>query len=161
MTSELELKAAEAWHIIVLPRPIFSTITVQEPMPFGVALDYIQDITGDRDEAVAALLWAASNQLEKNIPEDLVNLRDEAIGLLSDIRGEYFSHADRAAETISYRAQDAARSALEFLTGDRSRLYVYDKWRVWAAQATVAIQFARDLVAAAYPEPLSPKPEST
>jgi hypothetical protein len=153
-----ELKAAEAWKLVAHKPTIFSIVAGREPMPPGQAIDYVQDETGDRDDAVSELLKAAANWLAaKAPPGNAVNLGDDALVLLGDIRGEDFGHADAMWGTISLRAQGTAQDVLAGMWRnfpDSPSLTQLDAWRLWAQEAMRVIGLCRWIVAAAYPEPV-------
>lgn len=58
--TEIELAASRAW---------LAMLHDLRPMPAGVALDFVQDVSGDRQDALLAILFAAVERLEGLRPE--------------------------------------------------------------------------------------------
>lgn len=155
--SELEQKASEAWVLLSRVPSVMDQLCGREPMPIGAALDFVQNVDGDRDNAVFALLDAASKYLQEKMPkheEDNFHFEDEAFRLLGDLRGEFFGHAHSAAGTISFRAQDMAASTLAGMfrnTPLPPSVTVLDNWRQWAQEAIRIITLCSQIAAEAYP----------
>lgn len=148
MTATQE-KAAEAWAMMVRPANPLARVM---PMPPAVALDYVQDVCGDRDEAVTALCGAAAGWLLLRVPikpekgdvwadEYDPLCRDDARHV-SECLGAESSLAAVFVEHINERVW--ARTAADAL--------LRDAWRLWVRDARAAIDFARQLVAAAWPD---------
>lgn len=155
--AELEAAAATAWERLSLKSSILRTVAGIEPMPVPVALDFVQNVTGERDDAVEALLLAAGKYLESIMPgADVGNILTEAFAVVGDIKSEFFSHAESAINTVSFRAQDIGVSTLAGVYGDgpgRPNVFVCEEWHQWAQEAERVLGFAREIVREAYPEP--------
>jgi hypothetical protein len=155
--TELEQRAAEAWALMARePNVLTDWITGATAMPANVALDFVQEATGDRDDAVTALLQAAATWLEAKMPaDDSLNYRPDAFCVVGDIRGEDFSHADSMIGTIDWRARGAEMDRLMGMNAvSREQMSNAFDWRHWCVFAWKVIILGRAIVAAAYPEPV-------
>lgn len=152
---ELEAAAATAWERLSLKSSILRTVAGIESMPVPVALDFVQNVTGDRDDAVTALLNAAAKYLEGIMPtDDVGNIRTDASLAMNDLRGECFKYATSIINGISFRAQDIGVSTLAGVYGSgpgRPSVFVCEEWRQWAQEAERVLAFAREIVREAYP----------
>lgn len=153
--TELEQYAAEAWAQVVRPRSIFDTIAGTGPMPPAIALDYCQNVTGDRDDAATAILDAAARWLEDRMPTthgDEISVLDDAMGLLGDLRSEHFSHVDAARLTIYHRADERRMGRLFYPgTVTPAEFDAANDWCRWAADVELALRLCREVVLEAYP----------
>jgi hypothetical protein len=151
-----ELKAAEAWELVAHKPTIFSIVAGREPMPPGQAIDYVQDETGDRDDAVTELLKAAANWLAAKEPGDPHDsFVQDVLDVLNSVRGESLDFATHAAGTIEWRCNDYGAMAMASVPPfTRKDAGVFDDWRRWAQLAFRVITLCRGIVAAAYPEPV-------
>lgn len=61
--TELEHKAAEVWALYGRQPSIMEDSAGLEPLPAGIALDMVQDVTGERREAYAAIYKVAVDPL--------------------------------------------------------------------------------------------------
>ena len=153
--TELEHKAREAWHAVAKPETVLSRAFGGGPMPPAIALDMVQDVCGDRDDAVTAVLLAAASALRERIPDDdHAQNRDHAAHIVGQIPGEYFGHAELWVEDVLNNAR-RAEEAFMMLTSitdqdfcDYSRAV---EWRRWATEANRVIGLCRQLCAAAHP----------
>lgn len=149
-------RAAFAWAELSRKYNILDAITGRTNMPPGVALDYVQGDDYNRDDAVTAILEAASNALGAKKPRDVSGIDALAESVLSDLRGEAFGLAVIFLDQISHRADDVGTSTLAGMYGprgtpDRPDVSDCDLWRVWANDAREAIALCKQVVAAAYP----------
>ncbi len=154
MPSTTALAADHAWHQMTRVPSILDTMFGVHPMLPAIALDYVQEETGgDRDEAVTELLAAGARALEAAMPDgDLANCRDDAMALMSDLRGECFGHAGAAQGTIYHRASDLCQTRLFYPgTVGPATFSEAEDWIRWSQLAGRALDFARQVVAAAYP----------
>lgn len=149
--NEIESKAAEAWTALVSHRD-----DEQKPIEPGVAIDMVQDVTGDRDDAVTALVSAAADWLNtlrigavlRGISADgseahVGNVQDAE--LVADyLRGETLGLATVHLSHIHERSRDA-RSQF------RSEARACEWWMGWERSAELAIRIVRELSEAAYP----------
>ena len=145
------LKAVEAWALAIRPRTILSTLGGAEPMPPAVAIDYVQDVCGDRDDAVAALMVAAAAWLRDRMPAlpaawcEVDSSCRESAGLVCDYLASdslmYAVHLWRVRYTI-----DSPGVLL-----DRGMMRAADAWQRWYRDADRARQLCRELSAAAWP----------
>lgn len=79
------------------------------PMPPGVALDYVQECTGDRDDACLELIAAAANYLEAKIPDsgasiNMMPLHEQATLAVGHFRGAGWGMVRTYAQCVMYWA---------------------------------------------------------
>lgn len=120
-------------------------------MPIAVALDYCQNVTGERDDAVTALLGAAANWLDTQtvpggatlIDSGCIDDRDSIAGY---IRSEGLGMAAIFLSHIRSRCDSAAHP---IATG--AERFAAAQWQAWANKAAFAIALCRTVIDAAYP----------
>ncbi len=157
MTTELEAKAAEAWKQMARPRTIFDTIGGTEPFPPAYALDFCQDVCGERDDAVTALLTAAANWLRELIPDDPCPSASpqvaDALAACGEIPGEDFGHAEVWVANVAENARRVEEAYVVLQRGGFSwdDYMRASAWRRWADHATRAIELCRAVPPEAYP----------
>lgn len=148
--TELEAKAAEAWACIVRPITVSTRGFGNGPMPAAVALDMVQDVTGDRDDAVGAIVRAGADWLDTQTVPWLGSraYSDDAELVRNYLRSEGLKMASLFAAHIKERADQAAdpRASSE-------EKWAAHEWGRWADKATFAIDTCRAVVDAAYPKP--------
>lgn len=141
-----EHRATEAWAKVVREKTVLDVFAGTEPMPPAIALDYVQDECGDRDDAVMALLAAAGQWLLDTMPvaregdEFDSACRADAADVAAYIEAEsgmarvFFSHIEERYERwVNY-------------TGNA---LVVDGWRLWIRGARRALDLCRAVVDAA------------
>lgn len=158
MPTELESRAAEAWAMMSRKTTIFTTLAGdREPMPPAVALDYVQDVCGDRDDAMIELMRVASHQLSIVMPTwgsgevhrgckadaELIcsYLREESPGLAT----VHLVHIRDCCYMVTHPGYLAPDNA-----SPRDRHEALD-WNRWADKAMETIDRARAVVDAVYP----------
>lgn len=153
--AELEHKADEAWRAMCAGTGFFDRANAVRPMPAGVAIDMVQDVCGERDDAVCAILGAAARWLESEFPaDDFQNAELDAVAVIGDIRGEAFGLAESLREAIMQRAGDVrlarvlGRSRVPDATFETAIA-----WSKWCERAALAIKLCRELAPAAHPDP--------
>lgn len=160
--TELEAKAAEAWAHVVRPETVLTRALGGGPMPVAIALDMVQDVTGDRDEALTAVLTAASDWLRGRIPSEPCPFASpqmaDANAACGEIPGEFFGHAELWVADVAENARRVIERfvvlAVRHVTeADRLDYFRAVEWKRWAADATRTIALCRQLCAAAHPEP--------
>lgn len=148
LSPEAEQRAREAWASMTTPDG--------EPMLPAVAIDYVQDEVGDRDDAVSALHWAAAAWLDSLRPEQPVGTSDGMVGsVTSDCR--YHLSLQRHDQAEKFRAEihrisqellDAPHEPDGFIAQRAS------KYITWSNYASQAIDLCRAVAVAAHPEPV-------
>lgn len=148
---ELAAKAAEAWAMMTRPVTIFTQIAGEQPMPAAVALDFVQNVTGERDEAVTALVNAGADWLDAQTrPSETGEIANgcmqDAVRVTKYLRGQYFGYANAFLSHIQDRCNQAAdpRAA-------QGEKWAANSWLGWARKASAVIEACRRVVEAAYP----------
>jgi hypothetical protein len=153
MTATTE-RAAEVWAMLVRPESVLTREFGGGPIPPAVGLDFVQDVCGDRDDAVSAILEAASEWLAVRLPgngEDVswaeggwvcLHIGAESFGLAEVFIGHVRERCETAEQYYVMRTFQDGREVLE---GARP-------WKIWAATATRTLAICRAVCAAAYPE---------
>lgn len=150
-------RAAAAWSEVSKRPSIIRTIAGVHPMPAGVALDMVQGDDCERDDAVTAILEAATNEMRAKMPnEDVGDFKDLAEAAFSYVRGEGFRIADAYLDQIAFGATDIGVSALAGMYGPpgtptRPDPCLCDRWRAWAGECREQIKLCAAIVKAAYP----------
>lgn len=152
--SELEQRANEAW--LAMQRDV-------RPMPPGVAIDYAQDVCGDRDDAVSAILTAAAVYLDPLRPEPADSTSADmgaAIAARGYLLGESWTLAGSCLDEIDGRSrqvidwiEEPDDGAADVLGLDQRSHELACAWLRWCAYTRGAIETCRAISAAAYPEP--------
>jgi len=144
---ELAARAAHAWEQMVRERTVEDVFAKRHPMLPAIAIDYVQEANGDRDDAVMALMRAASLWLESRQPK----------------QPEQPDEFDRTARMVAshvcgYIASESAMADVhlgqlnEGIWGLHShRALILDAWRLWVRDARRVIDLCRQLSAVAYP----------
>lgn len=151
VATELELRAAEAWKLLSRKPNILDSITGREAMSPGVAIDYVQDVTGDRDEAVMAIINAAADWLDsQTVPggdgEIHAGCLPDSELIRNYLRGECMG---LALVFIVHIRDRCYRASTTF--GPRGDWFAAQDWNAWADKALIAIDHCRAVAAAAYP----------
>lgn len=156
--TELETKAIEAWTAMrrapaTVPGFSAQLDPTEAPMPAGIALDMVQDVCGDRDDAVQALLDAAAEELIVFVPQqDPFGSADDAQAVASDLRGEHFAHAASALVAIEQRVVGVKLDRILNRPSVSDAEYEAAlSWGRWCDRAKLAIELGRAISAAAYP----------
>lgn len=136
MTDELSQAAERAW---------VAMLHDVRPMPAGVALDMAQDVCGDRDDAVTALLNAAADELESLLPAG-GPFHPEAGFIVSHVRAEDFKFAETLLKNVRGRAGNMHRVSAHLADSTAGAA-----WLRWCAYAERDIALCRAVCAAAYP----------
>lgn len=156
--TELERAARTAWDAMTEPQTgltkMIQTIAGENrgPMPVAIALDMVQNVTGERDDAVTALIEAGANwlneqsrganggELDDGCHQDaeLVTsyIRSESLGLAC----VYLSHLRDRCYLANYTANP-----------NRAHKLARERWRRWATKAQFVIDWCRKIEAEAYP----------
>ena len=155
--NELKAKADEAWAAMVVPEDVFTRSGLKPgPMAPDIALDMVQDVTGDRDEAVTALLQAASDWLNtlrmgaalRGISADSSEVHtgnaQDAERVTAYIRGESLG----LAMTHLVHIHERSRRGLPF-PGAEARACLW--WKQWEEKASLALKLCRQMIEAAHP----------
>lgn len=156
--TELEQKAAEAWEHMSRRETVHTRAFGPGPMPAGVALDFVQEVTDDRDAAVEALLWAAGRWLDDRRPEKPDVRNSASFGASSAARGhllcESFGLALSAVKEVNGINIEVMRDYAQPLnrTVTKEMMQVAARWLKWADDAEHAISLCRAIAAAAHPE---------
>lgn len=150
--SEIERKAREAWALMTRPVTPFTTIAGEHPLPPGLALDYVQEVTGERDDAVTALIRAGADWLdEQTQPGDAGEVGNTCIAdarvATMYLRGESFG---MAAVYLSHIRDRCERAADPQVSGHDK--WAAHKWNMWLKKAAHALDWCKTVVAAAYPD---------
>jgi hypothetical protein len=125
-------RAAEVWAMLVHPA---------ESIPPAVGLDFVHDVCGDRDDAVSAILEAASEWLAVRLPGNGEDVSwAEGGWVCLHIGAESFD----LAEVFIGHVADRCRAVTAY--GD------WQPWRGWSLTATRTLAICRAVCAAAYPE---------
>lgn len=156
VAKELEVAAATAWASLSRVPNVLDRFIGAEPMPIGAALDYVQNVTGDRDDAVTALMNAAANRLQ-SLRADIMDcnaILREAMAVESTIRSEDLSLARSCRDTVYFRAVGTAQDIQAGLwpTAAKGSVNACDLWRLWAVEAERFILLCEKIVKAAYQE---------
>jgi hypothetical protein len=153
MLTELERRASEAWKLMTRQPNILDTIVGCEAMPAGVALDYVQEPTGDRDDAVTALVNAGADWLDgQTVPSDGTEVSSTCIDASDMVRSYIRSECFGLAEVHLSHIRGVcylARSNFGITVNER---WAVTDWGRWANKALHVIDHCRAVVAAAYPE---------
>jgi hypothetical protein len=139
-------RAAEVWAMLVHPA---------ESIPPAVGLDFVHDVCGDRDDAVSAILEAASEWLAVRLPgngEDVswaeggwvcLHIAEESFSLAEVFLGHVIERCDTASEYyVAYGFENEGYP--EWMAAR--------PWKAWATVATHTLALCRAVCAAAYPE---------
>lgn len=70
--TEAEHAAATAWKLMTRKGSILDTLTGESAMPPEVAVDYVQDVTGDRNAAILLLCQEAAREMGE-LPQGRTN----------------------------------------------------------------------------------------
>lgn len=150
--TDAQRKAAEVWPLVIYRPGILGTLAGRDPMPPGVAIDCVQDLCPDRDEAVAVLVGAAAAWLRDAMPaaptgdNELDRTCREQAGFVCD-----------------YLASESAmcRTHLRLLRDQVDSLHVPTRadwmlsagcWLLWFHKADRAIELCGRVSDAAWPE---------
>lgn len=158
MKSEIERKAREAWALMTRPVTPLAALTGEHPLPPGLALDYVQDVTGDRDDAVTALVRAGADWLEEQTqPGETGEVGDACMAgarvATHYLREEKFGTARVFLEHVRAQCERALHPM-----ASRQDMRAAHGWFLWLKKATFALEWCDAVVTAAYPHPL-PRPE--
>lgn len=138
--TETQHNARVAWLALVHPTP----------MPADIALDFVQDSCGDRDEAISAIITAAGDWLAAQaIPpatstETHAGCREVALLAVSHLREQ---SSGLAKLYLGNLRQLIDRGQLSALAAERRSAIA---WSVWLASGATAIAACESLVRAAY-----------
>lgn len=152
--NEVEQAASRAWLAMVTEVPFFArTIERRTPMPAAVALDMVQDVTGDRDDAVCALLMAAAIWLDDARPEQPVGRISTSLNTAISVRGHLLGEGYGLAENCLRELMDLNREirndyhhlGLNYGPADDARAAA---WHQWGHKAKRAIEVCRQVTAA-------------
>lgn len=154
--TELEQKASQAWSSMTRKPFILDAITGVQAMPVGVAIDFVQDVTGDRDDAVTALVNAGASWLDAQTrPSEVGEIADgcmaDAESITSYLRGEALGMASIFLGHIRLRCE----SALHPNASREDRLAAHS-WHLWTRKAQETIDWVRAVIDAAYPVEVKP-----
>jgi hypothetical protein len=150
--TELEHKAAEAWRAVSQGSGFFDRAFGVKAMPAAVAIDMVQDVCGDRDDAVAAILDAAGAWLAAQVPAaDMSNAKLDAVAVIGDLRAEAFDLADSLRVAIGVRAMEVRLRRAPEPPATQDERDAAMSWSVWCARADLAVRLGRKVAAAAYP----------
>ena len=152
-TPEVEHEARRAWDAMTQEA---------NPLPADLAIDLVQDETGDRDEAVAAIHAAAARWLDGLRPEQPVSpgglaansvTFNAAVACRGHLLGESYTFAENCRqEVIAWNRMVLAEHASDLhpvaCGCDMAR-----SWLAWAEHADRTIRLCREVSQAAYPEP--------
>lgn len=158
MSSELQRAARTAWAAMDEDRSKLQRMVDQMagdnrgPMAPGVALDFVQEATGERDDAVTALVHAGADWLDTQTrPSEWGELGDachaDALVVALYIRAESFALAYAFLSHIEERCGFAAHP---MATSQEKRTAA--AWVRWADKARHVIDRCKAIVEAAYPE---------
>ena len=67
-SEEVLAVARSTWAAVIRKPSILDQITGASAMPPAIAVDRVQDVAGDRNNAIDALFWAAAEVIEKALP---------------------------------------------------------------------------------------------
>jgi hypothetical protein len=117
----------------------------------AIALDYVQNVTGDRDDAVTALIHAGCDWLAAQEPQKVAGDLDavchsDADLVLGHLRGEGIGMAVTFASHIEERCGFASHPA-----SGRER-WIASDWLAWVRKASDVIDWCRKIVTAAHPQ---------
>ena len=151
--TELEHKAAEAWSAVIQGHSFFDRFLRKQPMPPGVALDMVQDVCGDRDDALFALLDAGANWLWSLTPApDMTGAKADVTAIVGSIRAEGFGLAESLVQAIRERANGVLYAwQLHRQIVPQAEREVAMRWVTWCDRAALAVRLGREMVAAAHP----------
>jgi hypothetical protein len=132
-----------------------------ERMAPAVAIDYVQNETGDRDDAVSALHRAAADWLDALRPTEPADLHpspanNDAAACAANLRSEDYLHADnnrQAVEGYMREVQHEYDMDPEDARADVDGVQLANNWISWCGRARQAIDLCRAVAAAAHPEP--------
>lgn len=148
--TELEQAADTAWAALLLPDNLLTRAFGGGPMPVAVAIDMVQNVTGDRDDAVTALHGAAWGWLLMLAPTG--PLDDLATALMGHLLGEQYSLAENMREQLHHRTTGTRLSRIlhprDTSAAEAARA---DQWGAWCVHAKRAIEVCQAVSAAAYP----------
>jgi hypothetical protein len=155
---ELEQAARTAWAAMSDARSQIQRMVDQmagvrvEPMTAPIALDYVQNVTGDRDDAVSALIRAGTDWLDaQRQPSEGGEVGDgcmcDARLVIYFVRGELLGTAEVFLGHIEERCSRAVHP--QATPQDR---HAATGWHRWADKARSVIERCRLIVAAAYPD---------
>lgn len=139
--TETQHNARVAWLALVHPTP----------MPCDIALDYVQDSCGDRDDAISEIITAAGDWLAvQSIPaatdtETHAACREAATLAVSHLREQ---SSGLAKLHLGNLRQLIDRGQLSALVAERRSALA---WSVWCGSAATAVAACERLVLAAYP----------
>lgn len=150
----VEALAARAWA---------SLLQTDDPMPPCIAVDMVQDETGDRAAASAAIHTAAGVWLDGRRPEEAPSTAGEfksaslmaAIACHAHLLGGHYELAESSRATVVERWADAEQDydpdepdAFPGIDGYQHAI----NWLAWCNDAAYAIDLCRAVSAAAQPE---------
>jgi hypothetical protein len=147
-------RAAEVWAMLVRTPSIVNTVAGIEPIPPAIGLDFVQDVCGNRDDAVSAILEAASEWLAVRLPGNGEDVSwAEGGWVCLHIKAEHLSLAETFLSHVAERCETAERFYLiAMYDADYKGITEARAWNVWSAVATRTLAICRAVCAAAYPE---------
>lgn len=153
--TELQHKAADAWRHVSRAETVFTRVFDESPLPVGPAIDMVQDVTGDRDDAVTALVGAAAAWLrDRTPPAPPVSLPpadefDHSNRQNASLVCDYLAAESGMAEVFLRHVGEMCQSPLMLVRDDL--MLLADAWTNWVRDARRAIDLCREISAAAYP----------
>ncbi|HEY1191087.1 MAG TPA: hypothetical protein VGE74_25865 [Gemmata sp.] len=165
MNRELQQAAARAWAAMDDRRSNLQRMVDQMagdnrgPMPVGFALDMVQNVTGDRNDAVTALINVGCDWLDTQTqPGETGEVGDacmcDARILVTYLRGEYLEYAE---VYRSHMLESCERAAHPLATQNDRRAAM--GWMRWVEKAQSVMSKCRLIIAAAYPKELKGAPD--
>ncbi len=135
-----------AWKSMTRTPTILDTITGDGlPMPPDIALDMVQEVTGDRVQAARLMLKKASAKLSLDIPNGLADSQLYRLALIASLS---------AFQLESFNTRDAL-ALLDRITHDTAHpdpreagLVALDNLRQWAERSRAVILLSAELIEA-------------
>ena len=144
---ELAARAAHAWEQMVRERTVEDVFAKRHPMLPAIAIDYVQEANGERDDAVMALMRAAADWLTAKQPAP-ANPPDEFDTTARDLAAHVCEHVRLESAMAEVHLALINEGIWRLDTG---HALILDAWRLWVRDARRVIALCRQLFLAAYP----------
>jgi hypothetical protein len=156
--TEVEHKAREAWAAMLVRDSVFSRAGLRPgPMPADLAIDMVQDVTGDRDDAAGAIIgagadWLANQTQPGGGTETDVGCSAAANNAIGSLRAESLGTAALFLGHVRTLCDRVLKESSLF-PAPRPEVYAALRWERWLAKAERALALCNAVADVAWPLP--------
>lgn len=141
-SEEVLAVARSTWAAVVRKPSILDQITGASAMPPAIAVDRVQDVTDDRNQAIDALFWAAAEVIEQALPARSAHPRWASAHAVA---GYLRVGATSLAEANAH-IEETGREIAQFPSRE-DNLFHLNAYSIWAREARRQIAICHELAA--------------